>query len=435
MRITYNGVTHLWNPFAMPAAIAPDQFKDRINFILELARHLHTAGTSVNRLEGAIEQVARQLELQVSIWSNPTGIMISFSDPLQGEPYTITRVLRLEPGSIHLGRLADADAIAEQVMEGRLDIQAGLARLSIMDQTPSAFFNRVQVASFGVASAMVVSLFPRTGWYDLATSAVLGMLIGVLTLAWQHRARLNDAVEAIAAFLATLLVSFIASHWAPLSVQPVIISALIILMPGMMLTNALNELAHQQLASGSARFAGAMTVLMKLTFGAILAVQVVENLGWQNLSNSQAMALPAWMPWAMLLPGAVALALLFKTHWRDVPVVVAAVLLGYGIMKWCAQIPVLSDDSMPTGVFLAAFAVTAIANIFARWFNRPGALIRVPGIILLVPGSLGFRTINMALAQDVMSSLDLAIALIAALTALVAGILFGNLLVSSRRNL
>jgi uncharacterized membrane protein YjjB (DUF3815 family) len=114
---------------------------------------------------------------------------------------------------------------------------------------------------------------------------------------------------------------------------------------------------------------------------------------------------------------------------------VAAVLLGYGIMKWCAQIPVLSDDSMPTGVFLAAFAVTAIANIFARWFNRPGALIRVPGIILLVPGSLGFRTINMALAQDVMSSLDLAISLIAALTALVAGILFGNLLVSSRRNL
>jgi uncharacterized membrane protein YjjB (DUF3815 family) len=178
-----------------------------------------------------------------------------------------------------------------------------------------------------------------------------------------------------------------------------------------------------------------MTVLMKLTFGAILAVQVVENLGWQNLSNSQAMVLPAWMPWAMLLPGAVALALLFKTHWRDVPVVVAAVLLGYGIMKWCAQIPVLSDDSMPTGVFLAAFAVTAIANIFARWFNRPGALIRVPGIILLVPGSLGFRTINMALAQDVMSSLDLAISLIAALTALVAGILFGNLLVSSRRNL
>lgn len=419
----------------MSVAMTSEQFKERIYFILELARHLHTAGTSVNRLEGAIERVARRLELEVSIWSNPTGIMISFNDPMQGEPFTVTRVMRLEPGSIHLGRLASADAIAEQVMEGTLDIQSGLARLSLLDIAPSAFFNRIQVASFGIASAMVVSLFPRTGWFDFATSAVLGMLIGMLTLSWQHRARLSNAVEAVAAFLATLFVSYIASHWAPLSVQPVIISALIILMPGLMLTNAVNELAHQQLASGSARFAGAMTILMKLTFGAILAVQVVEYIGWQNLSNSQASALPLWMPWVMLLPGAVALALLFQTRWRDVPVVVASVLFGFGIMKLCAQIPALNDAAVPTGVFLAAFAVTAVANGFARLFNRPGALIRVPGIILLVPGSLGFRTINVALAQDVMTSLDLAISLIAALTALVAGILFGNLLISSRRNL
>ena len=419
----------------MPDAIAPEQFKVRINFILELARHLHEAGTSVNRLEGAIDQIANRLQLEVSIWSNPTGIMISFRDPFLGDPYTVTRVLRLEPGSIDLGRLADADAIAEQVMDGRLDIEAGLARLHGMDKPPSAFYSRLQVAAFGVASALVVSLFPRTGWFDLATSAGLGMLIGVLSIFGQTRSRLNDAVEALAAFLATLMVFYIASHWAPLSVQPVIISALIIMMPGMMLTNAVNELAHQQLASGSARFAGALTILMKLTFGAILAAQIVENLGWQNLSNSQAAALPGWMPMAMLLPGALALALLFKTRWRDVPIVMMAVLLGYGVMKLCEQIPAMSDDTIPTGVFLAAFVVTAVANAFARLFNRPGALIRVPGIILLVPGSLGFRTINVALAQDVTSSLDLAISLLAALTALVAGILFGNLLISSRRNL
>jgi uncharacterized membrane protein YjjB (DUF3815 family) len=62
-------------------------------------------------------------------------------------------------------------------------------------------------------------------------------------------------------------------------------------------------------------------------------------------------------------------------------------------------------------------------------------LIRVPGIILLVPGALGFRGFNFVLQRDVMLSLDTAFAVLAALIALVAGIMLGNLLVSTRRNL
>ena len=137
----------------------------------------------------------------------------------------------------------------------------------------------------------------------------------------------------------------------------------------------------------------------------------------------------------MLVPGAFALAVLFKAHWRDVPVAMAAVFLGFGVMKACTLIPALSDGETPTPAFLSALAITAVSNLYARFFNRPGALIRVPGIILLVPGSVGFRTFNVAFGHDAASSLDLAISLLAALIALVAGILFGNMLVPSRRNL
>lgn len=410
-------------------------FKTRINFVQALARHLHAAGTSVNRLESAVEQAARKLDLEVDIWSNPTGIMISFHDHLRGAPHTITCVLRLKPGDTHLGRLADVDTIAERVMDGTLDIQSGLACLDALDREPALSYRIAQMVCFGIASALVLSLFPRTGWNDFAVAALLGMLIGVLAQLGERRPHLHDAVEAVAAFTVTFLASLIAAYWAPLNVQPVIISALIIMMPGMMLTSAISELANQQLASGSARFAGAMTVLMKLTFGSILAAQLVQVFDWPVLPNAGVSALPPWMPWLMLLPGAFALAVLFKTHRRDIPIAMSAVLLGYGVMKLCSTVPALSGGDIPIATFLAALVVTAVSNGYARLFNRPGALVRVPGIILLVPGSLGFRTINRAIEQGLSGSLELALALLAALLALTAGILFGNLLVSSRRYL
>ena len=79
--------------------------------------------------------------------------------------------------------------------------------------------------------------------------------------------------------------------------------------------------------------------------------------------------------------------------------------------------------------------VTAVSNAYARIFNRPGALIRVPCIILLVPGSIGFRSVSFVFDRDLMLGLDLAFTVVAALIALLAGILFGNLLVSTRSSL
>ena len=88
------------------------------------------------------------------------------------------------------------------------------------------------------------------------------------------------------------------------------------------------------------------------------------------------------------------------------------------------------------GVFLAAFVMTMAGNIYARWKNRPGALIRVPGIILLVPGSVSFRgLISLMQQQDIEAGTAALLAVVNILMALIAGLMFGNLLAPARRNL
>jgi uncharacterized membrane protein YjjP (DUF1212 family) len=405
----------------------------RVDFVIELARRLHMYGTTAQRLEGAVVQVARHFRIVADVWSNPTGMILSLQDPALDPGATLTRVIRLQPGEDDLGRLAAADGIAEDVIANRRDIAGGLAAMHDLDRPRKVGAAGWRVLAFGLASASVAGLLPHTGWADLITAAFLGCVIGLLAEASIDRPGFDDAVEAIAAFLVTLIASAVAAFVAPLSLQGVIIAGLIVLMPGLALTTAVSELSAKQLMSGSARFAGALTTLLKLAFGAVAASGVAEMLGWRPMPN-QGAVLPEWMPWLTLLAGSFAFAVLFKASRRDFPLVMASVWLGYGMTRAASLLPVVSS-ALPTGVLMAGTVVAAAGNLYGRLANRPSALIRVPGIILLVPGSLGFRGFNFVFERDVMLGLDTAIAVITALIALVAGILFGNLLVPTRRHL
>ena len=418
-----------------PPASSPtgSAFRQRCAFIIDLARRLHACGTSTPRLEGAILVVSKRLGVRTEIWCNPTGIILSFSSPQKSDGAEITRVLRLSPGDINLKAMAMVDDVAEQVMSGRLDIDSGLRALTALDRPPTREKLAVTVLAFGLASGSVAALL-RTSWADVAASACIGLLIGLLSTAAARRPRLNEASDAIAAMLATLTAAAVAAFITPLSLQTVVIASLIVLMPGLMLTTAVAELSSQNWASGTARFAGATVALLKLTFGTIVATQLAAAMGWQPQLIG-APQLPAWAEWLGLLVGSAAFAVLFGAARRDVLVVMAGAWIGYGLTRLGGQVPGLSTENFAGGVFFAGLGVAVVSNAYGRLFRRPGALLRVSGIILLVPGSVGFRSLSSVLERDVVLGLDTAVAVLSALIALVAGLLFGNLLVPPRRHL
>jgi uncharacterized membrane protein YjjB (DUF3815 family) len=111
-----------------------------------------------------------------------------------------------------------------------------------------------------------------------------------------------------------------------------------------------------------------------------------------------------------------------------------AVIVGYLATRWGGQISG-SLPGAPTGVFLGGFLLSALANVYARWMKRPGAVIREPGIILLVPGSVGFRSMSFLLERDTTLGMDTGLLLVTLLVSLVAGLMFGDLLISPRRSL
>ena len=418
----------------MPTPAAPlpatTDYAVRVGFVVELAEHLHAYGTTAQRLEGAVVAVASELGLDCEPMVHPTGMVMSFSDPKRPVGLSdITRVIRAQQGDTDLAKLSEADRIAEDVVAGRLGIADGHAALRALERAPTPRANLVAILVFGMAAASIATLW-RLPWLDIATAGIAGLLIGLLDFASRGHPQMRDAGEALAGMAAASVAIVVAAYVAPLNLNTVIISALIVLVPGMSLTNAVNELASQHLVAGTARFAGAMATLMKLTVGSAVALGVAHLVGIEP----QVRALrpqPDLVEWLGVLGAAFSFALLFRTRFRDYPVVMLAAVAGYSITRFGGE-----TWGGPAGIFLAALLLTAAGNVYARLAGRPGALVRVPGILMMVPGSASLRgVLTLVQQQDAAVGQAAALGVLNILLALIAGLLFGNLLLPPRRNL
>jgi len=388
---------------------------------------------SAQRIEGAIVAVGRRIRLEAEVWSTPTGLLLSVSDTGAVAAGQVTRVLRLQPGDLDLKALCEVDEIAERVVAGVLSPEEGLEALRRVNRPRSRDRQLAVWLAFGLVAGAVAVLL-RSGWTDILVASALGLLTGGIMLRSAGRPAAAEAAEAIAALAVTVLASAFAAFVAPLSLQAVTISALIVLMPGLSLTTAVSELASQHLASGSARFAGAVMTLLKLTFGSVAGAQLVAALRWVP-QQAQPDALPVAVELVALAAASFAFAVLFRAARRDVPIVMASAALGYALTRlgylWFGT----GDPSFAGGVFFASLAIAALSNAFGRWAHRPGALVRIPGIMLLVPGSVGFRSLSFVMERDYALGAETAVAVLSALVALVAGLLFGSLVVAPRRYL
>ncbi|MCT7061962.1 threonine/serine exporter family protein, partial [Salmonella enterica] len=77
------------------------------------------------------------------------------------------------------------------------------------------------------------ALLLHSSWADLVTAALIGLIIGTITVLSATRPRLAVASEAISALVATTIAIVVSEFVVPLAIKSVILAGLIVLMPGM----------------------------------------------------------------------------------------------------------------------------------------------------------------------------------------------------------
>ncbi len=254
-------------------------------------------------------------------------------------------------------------------------------------------------------------------------------MIGLLSAFVTKYPEWSRVFEPVAAFTASAMAVAISFVVGPYAVSNATLAGLIVLMPGLTLTVAMIELSSQHLSSGTSRLSGAFVIFIGMGFGVAVGDTVAQAI-FGDPHIARAIKLPGWTELIALLAMPLAFTVLLRAHWRDAGWIIIAGALAVGGSKLGVHLV-----GPELGVFLGALTVGIASNWYSRLLDRPAIITQVPGILLLVPGSVGFRGLASLLDRQIVSGVDTTFKMILTAMALVAGTLIANIVAPSRREL
>ena len=142
------------------------------------------------------------------------------------------------------------------------------------------------------------------------------------------------------------------------------------------------------------------------------------------VANPAGPSLPLVFLVVSLLFASVAFTILFQARPRDFFWIALAGFIAFFTSKYSVQY--LGPLAGPS---LAAATLGCLSNLLCRWRRQPVSITLVPGLLLLVPGSLGFHSIAALLDKQLINSFESAFTMVLVAAAIVSGLLFANLVV------
>lgn len=392
-------------------------------FLLNAAVLLHQHGTPAHRLEQVMTKVSRSLDVVGVFLYTPTALIVSFASNDETEERTYLR--RVDSGAVDADKLIRFDEVLGRVERGELSLADATSQLEAVGASPPLYPGWLTAVACGISCGAVATLFGGSA-VEIGTSAAIGLGGAGLASLHQRLAWQRGFLEPMIGFLAAIAALAIA-HWVtPMDDRLVTLAALIVFLPGLQLTVGLTELAVGHLSAGSARLAGAATTLLILLIGVAIGWRIGG--AWRNLPAPPIASVPQWWPWLAILIAPITFAIVFRARWQLWPIIVAVSAAGFTSARL-----VSGDWGVEVGSFVGALVVGCGSNLYARLRDRPALVPLTPGIIVLVPGSLGYRSLAALLDDNTLQGIDLAFDMMIVGMALVGGVLMANAVISPKR--
>lgn len=239
----------------------------RQSFLIMIAKALILYGAPSHRIEETCALLARKMDVDASFALLPGLMTISFSDP---ETHTSdTRHLRCTQG-MDMYKLSKVYKIAWGVLHGK-GIEEANRALERVTIEPGYYPVWVTVTSWMTTAAFVAPLAFNGSWLDTALAGLCGLFVGLLGLVAAKFPVYGNVFEVTS----SILVGFIARSFGDrVCFAAVSLAGVVVLLPGLLLTQAIMELASRNIVSGSVRMFYALMYAFFLGFGLSLGAEL-----------------------------------------------------------------------------------------------------------------------------------------------------------------
>ncbi len=397
-------------------------------FVIQLGKTMHEYGTPSHRLEHILIETTHLLGLRGSFLVTPTSMSFIFWE--QGSDDEYTHIARVNPNGLDLNRLARTHELVEDVLAGRATLDEGLERITQIRILDDPYPRWLEFLAWGGTSACFAVLC-HAGLYDILASLLAGWLAFGLAQLTKRYTRFEEMLEPLVALLIAFVGSGIAAMGIPLDVPIVVLSGIIVFIPGLSLTMGLRELAARHLSSGTARIMDASMMLFRLYFGTAFGL-ALGDLVWGLVEyNNVAFLSHASAQYLAVMGLSISLLIIFKISHRD-----AVWGLLAGIIAYAGSLLGNSLFRHDLGGFAGAMILGLYANTYAQKRNTPTHIVLLPGIVLLVPGSKVYVGVStMMTGETVLVDAASASQVFMSFMSIVAGLVFANVILPPKQRL
>jgi uncharacterized membrane protein YjjP (DUF1212 family) len=354
-------------------------------FVAALGAAMAAANYPVTMVHRVMEQTARAYDLDHEFLALPNYVQVGSAS---GEGIYIAN----PDFNVRYDQTFPLATLVARAPSGTVSPEEGMAELDRIRNLDKRFPVWVTILGYAVQSVGLALILQPTPW-SLYGAAILGLLVGGLSVIGRRIEAIGYMLPTVCAFLVALIVFTFENRWhVGTDSLRALAAPLATFLPGAAITLAVIELTTNHVVSGASRLVAGFMQIAQLAFGILVAAQIA-GIADANLVTTQLNRLGPWAPILGVLVYGLGIWLNFAPPAKFLPWMALMLYVAYA-GQWVGNAVLGSYASgFGGGMALIIFAL-AISH---RPNTPPTMSLVVPGFWLLVPGSLGFMGVTQLL--------------------------------------
>ena len=247
-----------------------DRANEYLYLVLDIGQYMLQCGGEVSRVEDSIRRMCLAFgAARADVFTITSSIMVTIYAHHFG---SVSQNRRIKGMQYDLNRLEQLNQLSRRICSGDLSVEETKVELKAIRKGPGYSF-RTQLVAYALVSASF-SVFFGGSWRDAVASGLVGVLLKCL----DRMIGKTGANALLSALICSCVGGLLAAGTVRLglgqSVEMISIGNIMLLIPGIALTNSLRDMFSGNTISGLLRFSEAVIKALVIAFGFALVASL-----------------------------------------------------------------------------------------------------------------------------------------------------------------